>query len=102
MDGPHVGTAGDVGSAQWGSIADGANNLALPLVDVHVTTAPVVLKRPGPAGDVTLVTGTRLQIIEAWHPPLLNGTVKVMDGPHVGTAGDVGSAQWGSIADERS
>jgi hypothetical protein len=71
-------------------------------VGEHVTTAPVVLKRPGPAGDVTLVTGTRLQIIEAWHPPLLNGTVKVMDGPHVGTAGDVGSAQWGSIADERS
>ena len=110
----------------------GAAHVDLPIVDVKVTTGPVTLTpagaavaapsigaavgaASGPVGPlagpvaatsaaapVTLPVGTRLQIINAWHPPLLSGTVKVVDGPLTGRVGEVGYAEWGLIVDERA
>jgi hypothetical protein len=85
-----------------GKSSTGDKNVALPLVDVKVTTGPVTLMPPVPLANIALPVGTRLQIITEWHPPLLNGTVKVVDGPHTGVVGDVNNAEWGNIADERA
>jgi hypothetical protein len=85
-----------------GKSSTGAANVKLPIPDVKVTTAPVTLVRAVPFADIALPVGTRLQIVEEWHPPLLAGTVKVVDGPHTGLTGEVNYTEWGNIADERS
>jgi hypothetical protein len=85
-----------------GKASTGANNLGLPVVDVKVTTAPVTLAPPVPLRPIPLPVGTRLQIVQEFVAPLLNGRVKVVDGPHTGVEGDVDAAEWPNIADERA
>ena len=80
----------------------GAATVDLPVPDVKVTTAAVTLQPPIPMVDIALPVGTRLQVIQEYRPPLLKGTVKVVDGPHTGITGEVDGAQWPSIADERA
>jgi hypothetical protein len=84
------------------SSTTGAANVELPLVDVQVTNAQVSLVRPGPLPALALPVGTRLQVLQAWHPPLSGGQVKVVDGPNTGQTGEVAYTEWGSIVDERS
>jgi hypothetical protein len=86
-----------------GKSSTGAANVALPIVDVKVTRGTVHLQVAGPmlASAIPLPAGTRLQVLKAWHPPLLAGTVKVVDGPQTGLEGEVGYAEWSQIADER-
>ena len=86
-----------------GTSSTGAQNVDLPIPDVKVTTAMLTpLVRPVPFAAIQLPMGTRLQVVREWSPPLLAGTVKVVDGPHTGVTGEVDSAYWSSIADERS
>jgi hypothetical protein len=79
----------------------GANTIDLPIVDVKLTTGTVTLLLPAPMQNIALPVGTRVQIIRAWHPPLLNGEIKVVDGPHTGITGEVSYQEWGNITDER-
>jgi hypothetical protein len=79
----------------------GDNTVDLPIVDVKTTTAQVTLMRHPPFLDVSLPSGTRLQIIREWSPPFLAGEVKVIDGPHTGLRGEVSYTDWRSISDER-
>ncbi len=55
-----------------------------------------------PFAGLTLPAGTRLQVLQEWHPPLLAGRVKVVDGPHTGAEGDIGYAEWQNLTDERA
>ncbi|MGC1247194.1 MAG: DUF4157 domain-containing protein [Spirulinaceae cyanobacterium] len=80
----------------------GADTVDLPVVDVKITKGAVTLTPPAPMQTIALPVGTRLQIIQEWHTPLLNGTVKVIDGPHTGITGKVSPGEWGNIADERA
>lgn len=79
----------------------GDNTVDLPIVDVKMTTAQVTLMRHPPFLDVSLSSGTRLQIIREWSPPFLAGEVKVIDGPYTGLRGEVSYTDWRSISDER-
>ena len=85
-----------------GKSSTGAENVDLPIPDVKVTTAPVSLIMPIPMVDIALPVGTRLQIVQDLVGPVLNGRVKVVDGPHTGTTGDVSAAEWSNIDDERA
>ena len=80
----------------------GAATVDLPVPDVKVTTGAVTLQPPIPMLDVALPVGTRLQVVQEYRPPLLKGTVKVVDGPHTGITGEVDGAEWPNIADERA
>jgi hypothetical protein len=85
-----------------GKSSTGAENVDLPIPDVKVTTGPVTLAPPVPMVDIALPVGTRLQIVQDLVGPVLNGTVKVVDGPHTGVTGEVSAAEWPLIADERA
>jgi hypothetical protein len=85
-----------------GKSSTGAENVDLPIPDVKVTTGPVTLRPPVPMVDIALPVGTRLQIVRDFVAPLLNGTVKVVDGPNTGVTGEVSAAEWPLIADERA
>jgi hypothetical protein len=85
-----------------GKSSTGAENVDLPIPDVKVTTAPVTLVMPVPMVDISLPTGTRLQIVREFVAPLLAGEVKVVDGPHTGMTGEVDPAEWSNIDDERA
>ena len=85
-----------------GKSSTGAANVDLPIPDVKVTTAALTLRPPVPMVDIALPVGTRLQVLREWHPPLLTGEVKVVDGPHTGVTGEVDPADWPSIVDERA
>ena len=80
----------------------GAENVDLPIPDVQVTTGPVTLVLPIPMLDITLPVGTRLQIVQQPVGLMVNGQVKVVDGPHTGMTGEVSAAEWSNIADERA
>jgi hypothetical protein len=75
----------------------------MPLVDVQVASQDIPQFLPdGTVGPAQLIPkGTRLQVVEAWHPPLMAGTVKVVDGPMTGSILQVGYKDWPSIKDER-
>lgn len=92
--------AADIWNA--GKSSTGADTVDLPIPDVKVTTAPVSLQQPIPMVDIALPVGTRLQIVQDLVGPVLNGTVKVVDGPHTGITGDVAAAEWSNIDDERA
>ena len=86
-----------------GTSSTGAQNVDLPIPDVKVTTAMMTeLQRPVPFAPIQLPMGTRLQVVREWSPPLLAGTVKVVDGPHTGVTGEVDGGLWSSIVDERT
>jgi hypothetical protein len=85
-----------------GKSSTGAANVDLPVPDVKVTTAAVTLHPPVPLREIPLPVGTRLQIVTDLVGPMLNGTVKVVDGPHTGVTGEITGAEWPNIADERS
>ncbi len=91
-------------AAIWnqGKSSTGAANIQLPTADIKVTDAPLTLMPPIPRQNITLPVGTRLQVLEEWHPPLLVGTVVVVDGPNVGQQGTVSSEDWGKIKAERA
>jgi hypothetical protein len=85
-----------------GKSSTGADTVDLPIPDVKVTTGPVTLVMPVPMVDIALPVGTRLQIVQDLVGPVLNGRVKVVDGPHTGMTGDVSAAEWSNIDDERA
>ena len=85
-----------------GKSSTGAANVDLPIPDVKVTTGPVSLVLPVPLLDIALPVGTRLQIVQDLVGPVLNGKVKVVDGPHTGMTGEVCAAEWSLISDERA
>ena len=85
-----------------GKSSTGAANVNLPIVDVKVNDAPLTLTPAAPAQPVSLPAGSRLQVLEEWHPPLLSGRVVVVDGPQTGVMGTVDAADWGKIKDERA
>lgn len=57
---------------------------------------------PIPMRNITLPVGTGLQVTKPFHPPLLNGEVKVINGPDTGITGEVNYAEWNNIVDERN
>jgi hypothetical protein len=86
-----------------GKTTSGAETIDMPTVDVQVASEDINQFLPsgtmGPAAQIK--KGTRLQVIDPWHAPLLAGTVKVVDGPMTGTTLQVGYQDWGKITDER-
>lgn len=86
-----------------GKTSTGADTINMPLVDVQVASDDITQYLPtgtvGPAAHIA--KGTRLQVMEPWHPPLMAGTVKVVDGPMTGVTLQVGYQDWGKITDER-
>jgi hypothetical protein len=85
-----------------GKSSTGAANVKLPIPDVKVTTGAVNLLQRPPLLGIALPVGTRLQVLQEWHPPLVSGRVKVVDGPNTGAEGEVHHTEWPNIADERS
>ena len=73
----------------------------VPLPDVKVTTEPISLQPPAPQPAISLPTATRLQVIRGFLGPVNGGTLKVVDGPHVGVTGEVRAVDWGNLDDER-
>lgn len=68
-----------------GTSSTGAANVKLQAPLVMVTTKPVALRpHAWMLPPITLPLGTRVQLLD-----VLTGTLKVVDGPHVGTVGDV-------------
>jgi hypothetical protein len=79
-------------------------NIALPIPDIVVATAPVTLKRSHP---VRLPVGTRLEVMH-FVGPLLPGTdrmtmstLRVADGPHTGITGKVNDEDGRKLELER-
>ena len=56
-----------------GKSSTGKDNVDLPIPDVQVLTAPANLDQGVPFAGLTLPAGTRLQVLQEWHPPLLGG-----------------------------
>ena len=77
----------------WG---DGGATVDLPTVDVKVTCASITLEQPIPMVNLTLPANTRIAVVQEWHPPLLAGEIRVVDGPHTGATGRVSFEQWGN------
>ena len=75
--------------------------LYLPTKETAVIrNAAVNLKLFGGLPDFTLPVGTRVMITRHWEVPLRSGSIKVIDGPNIGLAGDVVAAEWGNIQQE--
>src|SRR5690606_22216156 len=57
----------------WNASTDstGRATADLPVVDVHlVRNSPITLSPPIPLAPITLPVGTRVEVIQPWHPPM--------------------------------
>jgi len=85
-----------------GTTSSGTSTLDLPTIDVKVTTAPIAQRLPrdfvGP--PLQIPANTRVQVTR---PPsgASNGTIRVVDGPFVGTSLDIDSTDATHLRDER-
>ena len=86
-----------------GKASGGAANVKLPVPEVKRTNGPVTLLLPVPLAPLCAAGRHAPACLDHdGDAGALTARVRVVDGPHNGTTGEVDSAEWGNLVDERT